>query len=123
MAAIRFDSSKEFAILQLDGDFVSNDDVNELRSHLKKYSQQANNLMVLDFEKTNFLSSAALGVILSANAMFEKNMGKLVIARPNEYIKNLFKITKIDLIFEIVPTLFDAFEILRKFKNQSSVEE
>lgn len=117
MGLIRYDASNEYPTLKLEGDFVTNDDINELRGSLKKYSQQDNNLLVIDLEKTNFLSSAALGVFLSANALFEKNMGKFVIAKPNDYIRNLFKITKIDTIFDIAPTIFDAFEILRKFQN------
>lgn len=117
MGLIRYNASKEYPILKLEGDFVTNDDINELRSNLKKYSQQDNSLLVIDLEKTNFLSSAALGVFLSANALFEKHMGKFVIAKPNDYIRNLFKITKIETIFDIVPTIFDAFEILRKFKS------
>lgn len=117
MGLIRYDASKEYPILKLEGDFVTNDDINELRSNLKKYSQQDNSLLVIDLEKANFLSSAALGVFLSANALFEKNIGKFVIAKPNDYIRNLFKITKIETILDIVPTIFDAFEILRKFKS------
>ncbi|MGQ9819463.1 MAG: STAS domain-containing protein [Candidatus Kapaibacteriales bacterium] len=117
MGLIRNDVSKEFPIIQLEGDFVTNDDIDELRSSLKKFSQQEKSLVAIDLEKTNFLSSAALGVLLSANALFEKNMGKFVIAKPNNYIRNLFKITKIETILDITPTIFDAFEILKKFKN------
>lgn len=117
MATVKYDSSNEFPVIHLIGDFFSNDDINELRANLKKFSQQENNLLVLDLEKANFLSSAALGVILSANAMFEKNRGKFIIAKPNDYIMNLLKITKLDIIFEIATNFHDAFESLRKLKE------
>jgi anti-anti-sigma regulatory factor len=40
--------------------------------------------------------------------MFEKNDGQIVLCCASDYIENLFKITKLNLIFKIFPTQFDA---------------
>ena len=108
MAIIRVEEKEKFFVAHLESDFVSTDDINLLRSTLKELSQKENNRLIINLGKTNFLSSASLGVLLSGNAMFEKNDGQIVLCCASDYIENLFKITKLNLIFKIFPTQFDA---------------
>ncbi|MCX7879791.1 MAG: anti-sigma factor antagonist [Ignavibacteria bacterium] len=108
MAILKYEEQENFIVLFLEGDFVSTEDINLLRSTFKSLSEKENNLLVVNLEKTNFLSSSSLGVLLSANAMFEKNRGKIVLCCMNDYIRNLFAITKLDLIFDIYQTTDEA---------------
>lgn len=123
MAYIKIEDKDKFYVALLEGDFVSTDDINLLRSTFKEISAKENNYLIINLEKTNFLSSASLGVLLSVNAMFEKNDGKVYLCCASDYIQNLFKITKLNLIFEIYPTQFDAEKQLLKFLEEKSHSE
>lgn len=118
MPIIKIEEHNDYKILNLEGDFVASEDINELRSNLKELSSQDKNFIIINLANTNFLSSAALGVLLSANAMFEKHNGKLVLANMSDYIRNLFSITKLDMIFEIFPSIYDAVKSLEKSKEK-----
>lgn len=120
MGIIKIDEFEKHIVVHLEGDFVSNDDINTMRSTFKSLSEKENNYAVVDLSKTNFLSSASLGVLLSANALFERNNGKIVLCSPNDYIRNLFKITKLDLIFEILPTRNEAEQKILKLREQNN---
>lgn len=115
MAIIQIEEKDKYFIVNLEGDFVSNEDISTLRSTLKTISEKDHNFAIANLAKTNFLSSASLGVLLSVNALFERNSGKLVLASPNDYIRNLFKITKLDTIFDIYSTLALAEDKLIEF--------
>lgn len=117
MGLIKIDELEQHIVIHLEGDFVSNDDINTLRSTLKSIAEKENNYAVVNLEKTNFLSSASLGVLLSSNALFERNNGKLVLCCASDYIRNLFKITKLDLIFDIVSTQKEAERKLEEFRK------
>lgn len=119
MAIIKIEEKGNKSLVHLEGDFVTNDDINNLRSSLKSLAEKDNNFVVVNLAKTNFLSSAALGVLLSANALFDRHNGKIVLCSPNDYIMNLFKITKLDLILDILPTIKDAERKLDNYRNKS----
>jgi len=118
MALIKIEEKENFCVAFLEGDFVSTDDINLLRSTLKELSQKENNRLIINLSKTNFLSSASLGVLLSGNAMFEKNDGTIIVCCASDYIENLFKITKLNLIFKIFQTQYDAERYLKQISKE-----
>ncbi len=119
MGIIKIEEKGKINFVHLEGDFVTNDDINNLRSSLRSLAEKDNNFAIVNLVKTNFLSSAALGVLLSANALFERQNGKIVLCSPNDYILNLFKITKLDLILDILPTIKDAEKKLEDYRAKS----
>lgn len=120
MGIIKIDEFEKHMVVHLEGDFVSSEDINSMRSTFKSLSEKDNNYAIIDLSKTNFLSSASLGVLLSANALFERNNGKVVLCSPNDYIRNLFKITKLDIIFEIFSTRKEAEQKIFKLLEQKN---
>lgn len=56
MGLIKIDELEKYVVVHLEGDFVSNDDINLLRSTLKSIAEKENNLTIVNLEKTNFLS-------------------------------------------------------------------
>ncbi|MGB9771270.1 MAG: STAS domain-containing protein [Candidatus Kapaibacteriota bacterium] len=115
MGLIKIEEFAKHIVVHLESDFISNEDVATLRSTLRSLAEKENNFAIVNLEKTNFLSSASLGVLLSSNALFERNNGKLVLCCANDYIRNLFKITKLDIIFDIFTTQKQAEEKLEEY--------
>jgi anti-sigma B factor antagonist len=101
----------KYVVLYLNGDFVGSNDVDKLRDMFRAISHQTNNI-IIDLQGVSYLNSTSLGAFLSANAMFEKEGGKALICNLSNYLKNIFQITKLTLIFTIYDSVEDALKAL-----------
>ncbi len=57
--------------------------------------------IVLDFKHVDFLSSAALGKLITLNRKVQAVRGKLVLCGITKEIREVFEITKLDKLFTI----------------------
>ena len=65
-------------------------------------------LMLLDMSNLEYLSSAALGILISTRRLLQKSTGKLTLCGIPEKIAEVFHICKLDRVFEIYPDLESA---------------
>lgn len=108
MSNIDVQEFDNFKVMNLNGDFVGVDEVNQLRDIFRELAVMEKNKMVVNLENVSYLNSTALGALLSANALYEKNNGKLLICNASEYLTNIFQITKLTFIFNLYTSLDDA---------------
>ncbi len=108
MTTEKFDN---YVILHLEGDFVGNEDVDKLRDMFRAISNDSNNL-IIDLKNVSYLNSTSLGALLSANALFEKKGGKALVCSLSDYLKNIFSITKLTLIFTLYDNCEEAIKAL-----------
>lgn len=115
MSSLKYKHFDGYSIVELEGDFIGGDEINNLRDELKEFAKrESGNNLIADLSNVTYLNSTALGIFLSANAFFEKNKGKLLLCNANSYLKNIFSITKLDIIFEIFASSEDAIASLNK---------
>ncbi len=115
MSNMKYKHFDGYSIVELEGDFIGGDEINKLRDELKEFAQkESGNNLIADLSNVTYLNSTALGIFLSANAFFEKNNGKLLLCNANSYLKNIFSITKLDIIFEIYGSAEEAIKKLNK---------
>lgn len=74
-------------------------------------SKQSINL-VLDFSNVEFLSSSALGLLIRVSKKIYESNGQLRLCGIADSIMQIFKITRLDKIFQIYPDRQDALESL-----------
>ena len=60
--------------------------------------------MVLNFRKVEFLSSAVLGLLIRVSKKIYESNGQLKLCNINDKIFQIFKITRLDRIFDIFKT-------------------
>lgn len=63
---------------------------------------------ILDLTDVPYMDSAGLGVLTNSYVSHQKNGRKLLFVGVNERVQTLFKITKLDQLFEIFPTVESA---------------
>ena len=114
MTKIQLEEKDGYQIMHLVGEFIGGTETDKLSSSLKKTAQSELNYLVLDLSGVSFLNSMALGVLLSANALFHKQGGKVVLSNPSDYLKSIFETTKLNLIFTIEKSIEDAVITLKK---------
>lgn len=59
--------------------------------------------VVFDFVALDYMSSAGLRVLLSAQKAMMSTGGKMSIAHANEMVRGVFQITGLDAVFTLVP--------------------
>lgn len=85
----------------------------EIRDELTDLVNNNNGVkMLLTFNNVDHLSSAALGVLISLNKQVKEKNGELILSDITPQIFEVFKITRLNKLFEICDT---AEEALGKF--------
>ena len=65
--------------------------------------------LIVDLTATTFIDSSSLGVLIGAHRRLRRLNGTLTIVCSGEPILKTFRITGLDGVFTIVPTLDEAF--------------
>lgn len=65
-------------------------------------------LLVIDFERVRYLSSAALGMLLALSEQLTARGGRLCVANVVEEVKGVFTLTKLPKIIETYGTTREA---------------
>jgi anti-sigma B factor antagonist len=66
--------------------------------------------VIVDLTDTTFIDSSSLGVLIGAHRRLRRLEGSLVIVVSNDAIVKTFRITGLDGVFTIVPTLDEALD-------------
>lgn len=66
--------------------------------------------LLLDFRNVEHLSSAALGMLITLNKQLAERQGQLVLANIHPQIYEVFKITRLNKLFNIQSTTEDAIK-------------
>ncbi|MGB8227163.1 MAG: STAS domain-containing protein [Sedimentisphaerales bacterium] len=69
--------------------------------------------LVIDFSSVNFLSSAVLGLLIRVSKRINENKGRLKLCSIGSKIYDIFKITRLDEIFDIYPDVKKAMQSLK----------
>ena len=85
----------------------------EFKEHLTNAIADGNDLIVLDTEEIEFIDSSALGVIMSV-LKWLNGRGEIAIASAHDAVDQLFKVTRMDKIFQMFPTTEEAVEALHR---------
>ena len=83
--------------------------INEILTELVALIESTDGIkMLLDFENVEHLSSAALGMLITLKKRTDDANGQLRLAKISPQIFEVFKITRLDKLFDIRDTVEDA---------------
>lgn len=88
--------------------------INQIFEKLNELADAENvPLILLNFRKVEHLSSAALGALITLNKKVGQRNGRLVLANIHPQIYEVFKITRLDKVFEIRGTTQEGLRAFR----------
>jgi len=99
-------------LVEVKGSLVGGEETDELRRHISDFVQQGNKKLVIDLGKVTYLNSTAIGLLVSTHTTYSRNKGRLVLCGINKNINNIFVITKLTMVFEVVDTAQEAVKAL-----------
>ena len=102
--------SGKIGVIEVKGSLVGGEETDELRNAVADYVEQGNKKLVIDLSKVTYLNSTAIGVLVSAHTTFSKNKGHVKLCGINKNINNIFVITKLTLVFDVMESREDAIK-------------
>jgi anti-sigma B factor antagonist len=80
----------------------------EFKQRMSSPIDEGRSHLVVDLSATTFIDSSSLGVLIGAHRRLKLRGGSLVVVCANEAISKTFKITGLDGVFTLAPTIEDA---------------
>ena len=100
--------SGSIGVIEVKGSLVGGDETDELRSAVADFVEQGNKKLIIDLSKVTYVNSTAIGVLVSAHTTYSKNNGQVKLCGVNKNINNIFVITKLTMVFDVVDAREDA---------------
>lgn len=93
--------NQEYKLVVIKDDDLGLANSNDLKKIIETELNNGNKFIALDLTELNSINSAGLGVLIGILNKVKVQNGTLKMLNINERILNIFKITKLDLVFEI----------------------
>ncbi len=101
-------SEGNIVLLEPKGSLIGGNETDELKESLAKLLNDGHRKVLIDLGKVDYLNSTALGTLVSAHTSYSKQGGKIKLCNVNKNIKNIFVITKLTLVFDVLDSQLDA---------------
>ena len=94
-------------ILRINGKIIGNA-VDALRHEMRRQIEQSGGHLILDLTNVPLLDSSALGAIISGLQALKKSDRRLALLNPQQAVKNVLAVTRLDSVLEIYRDEADA---------------
>lgn len=95
-------------VVSLEGDFVSEADQMALRDEVAVLVGRNEIHIVIDLAGVKYMNSCGLGSLVCALTKVRKAGGNLCLARVGDEVAKVIKLTKLDMILHVYPTVEGA---------------
>ncbi len=86
----------------------------QLKTEFVTLFQAGTATLILDMEEVKYVDSSGLSALLMAQRMAQKAGGLLVVAASTEHVNKLIKISKLDAVFLVVPTVAEGIKAVKE---------
>jgi anti-sigma B factor antagonist len=101
-------SSGGLSTIHLDGDFIGEPDQKKLRDKVRELVNHGHTHLVIDLARVKHMNSCGLGALVCALTTVRRAGGDLHLAVVGSAVHDLLRITQLDGIFRIYPTVDEA---------------
>ncbi|MGD1894758.1 MAG: STAS domain-containing protein [Cyclobacteriaceae bacterium] len=110
------DKQEKYTIDKLDEEKFDASVAPELKSELITMHAEGTQNMILDMSNIKYTDSSGLSALLVGNRVFREDSGMFVLAELNDHVVKLIKISQLDSVLTISPTVEEAVDTV--FLNQ-----
>jgi anti-sigma B factor antagonist len=101
----------DVTILDVEGQLIVGNR-QELKQKVLEELESGERRFLIDFERTGYIDSSGLGVLVSLSKKIREQGGELRLANLNEDLRTLFELTKLDTLFQISNSREEALSSL-----------
>lgn len=99
----------DITLVDVDGQLIVSNR-QELKQRVLDELDRGERKFLMDFERTGYIDSSGLGVLVSLSKKIREQGGALKLANLNDDLRTLFELTKLDTLFEIADSRQRALE-------------
>ncbi|GAB4337983.1 MAG: hypothetical protein OHK0038_16550 [Flammeovirgaceae bacterium] len=103
--------------ISIKGDLLGLESEWSLVKLLDDYSLFKINHCVLDISELMYVNSKGLNVLIKMLTNLDERQGDMIVMNPTSQVQKLFTITKLDMVFKMTTSRFDALCLLREAKS------
>lgn len=111
------------AILRVTGTMALGDSTKMLQEQFQKVSDELTGAVVLDLSGLEHLDSTAVGVLVGGLKRFEAQSRRFYLVNPRERVLSVFRITHLDSVFRVFPTVDAAIKAADLLQDQDQTGE
>jgi len=117
------EKTEKYTKLTLDEENLVTLTAPRLKSELVTLYQSGTINLILDLSKVKYVDSSGLSAILVANRMSKEVGGYLVLVGVTDHVMKLVKISKLDNVLNILPTIEEAVDAIFLNEIEKDLEE
>jgi len=106
------EKSDKYTVIELNEDKLDTLKAPRLKSEFITLYQSGTTNLILNMNQVKYVDSSGLSSILVANRMSQEAQGKLVLSQVSEHVMKLIKISRLDSILTILPTVEEAVDFI-----------
>ena len=91
-------------LIEANGSLVGGDETVELRQAVAGFLDRGYERLIIDLSNVTYLNSTAIGVLVSAHTSYSRRGWQVKLCGVNKNITNIFVITKLTLVFDVLET-------------------
>jgi anti-sigma B factor antagonist len=90
----------DITVLNVEGQLIVGNR-QELKQKVLEELEDGERKFLIDFDRTGYIDSSGLGVLVSLSKKIREQGGELRLANLNDDLRTLFELTKLDTLFQI----------------------
>lgn len=98
----------DIAILEPRGSIIGGEETDELKIQARDLLEQGNRKLIIDLGGVTYINSTGIGAFVNIYTTYTKANGKIKLCNMGKSVKNVFVITKLTSIFEVVESREEA---------------
>jgi anti-sigma B factor antagonist len=114
------DKQEKHLIFKLNEEKLDSSLSPNIKSEFVTLNAEGHGNIIFDLTETKYIDSSGLSSILVANRLCDNLGGKLVLAGVHDHVMKLFKISQLDSVIAMLPTVEEAID--RVFMDQIEQE-
>lgn len=104
------DKKDKYLLIQLNETKIDSTVSPQLKSDFVTLNAEGNKNMILDMSQVKYIDSSGLSAILVGNRLANDSDGIFVLAGVTDHVMKLIKISQLDSVLDILPTVQEAVE-------------
>ncbi|MFN3404145.1 MAG: STAS domain-containing protein [Cytophagaceae bacterium] len=110
------EKTEKYSLLQLHEEKMTSAIAPDLKSELVKLNAEGVKNIILNLAEVKYIDSSGLSSILVGNRLCENEQGMFILTGASEHVLKLVKISHLDSILNIVPTVEESVDAI--FMNE-----
>lgn len=105
------DKQEKYTLFTPEEEKIDSTAAPDLKAEFITLFQDGTQNLILDMKQVKYVDSSGLSSFLMAQRMAQRAKGVFVIAAATEHVSKLIKISKLDAVFEVVPTVQHGIDL------------